>query len=138
MDKARVCKKCGYKWWAAKASKPKKISTWDTINDSMLLSSAAARTAKAAHERSMKLPAWERFTICARCGSTKIDSRSSRGFRTSAQEEAEQAQQTAITVARAERSVPPETDSPFRAGDRVLSSAFGSKGKTGEYVRRAS
>jgi len=90
VDKARECKKCGYKWWAAAAKKPAKISSWSTINDPTF--NAAARTTKAAHERSLKMPAWERYSICSRCGSSKIKQPSGFGFKTTVQEEARAAE----------------------------------------------
>ena len=101
-DVARKCKKCGFKWWAAKADKPRKIRGDNgDLHTGMFTLSRSAKFVKKSHNENLKTASWEHFSRCSRCGSSAIATVSRYGFTPTVVEQAAQdARATAAETAR--------------------------------------
>lgn len=122
-EEARRCDKCGFQWWAVKAAKPGKIRMRD---ERARYGDRAAGVAGAAFEKTVQLSDWERYAVCARCGSQTVISVKDKGFIPTALAEAASAQGTTAATLLGE----------FQPGDKVVLRVLGFRGKTGVIEKR--
>lgn len=128
-EEPRRCSKCGYQWWAVKVSKPPKLRWFEDSGSLFQPGQAAARNVRLGHRKSEQIREWERYGLCARCGSHSVATVRSKGFLP-----------TALAEARAVGHPPSSAPSPpspppaaggFLPGDRVTLHMLGFRGKTG-------
>jgi hypothetical protein len=142
-EEPRRCKKCGYQWWAVKAGKPAKLRWSDDGGFPFLPGQATARSVRLGHRKSEQIREWERYGLCARCGSQSIATVRSKGFVPTALAEARApgdgpAPAPAPAAAPGPAAPPPAPghssgadQAGMRPGDWVTVDQFGFRGKHG-------
>lgn len=80
-EEARQCSRCGYRWFAKRSHKPANTygagAGWSVFGQQGM---AAAAGAKAGTHYRTRLERYERWRLCAQCGSQKVTTQSKRGF----------------------------------------------------------
>lgn len=127
-DQPRQCRKCGYKWWAAKARPPKKLrghtteTLWYTASFGLGTTfNSAGKQIKRSHNANVAASGWEHYSRCRRCGASSIATPSRSGFTPTAVEEAPGPSPASVRPGRVS----------FTAGDRVVVQQLGYRGKHG-------
>ena len=133
-EDARRCERCDFRWWAVRAPKPKKVRWSHSIGPEAFGFDPAAITSRKAHEAAMAVGPWERWAICRRCGSQKVQSVNPRGFVPTGVAGGDQAPVAWGGSNTADGHAPGVGD--WKPGDRVVLRQLGYRGLEGEVVKR--
>jgi hypothetical protein len=78
-EEARLCQRCGYKWFARRVDVPKK-QRWAADISQLGVADAASRMTRKTAARAEALTAYGRWVRCPNCNSEMVKTVSSRGF----------------------------------------------------------